>query len=88
MAALFTGLPRLTFHSGDSPKRVSLAAGLVHAAILFVSGQQRFMLSRGDGRIVQKIGEQAIPATKAWGNFNRFAGKATRCPRRFGICFR
>jgi len=41
-------------------------------------GLPAVVLSRGKETIIQKIGEPEISATNAWGNFNLFAGKATR----------
>jgi len=78
VSAFLTAPARLTIHSGDTQKSFELVSGLSHVSMPFAPGRQRFVLTRGHTTIIEKTGEQEISATNAWGNFNTFAGEATR----------
>jgi hypothetical protein len=74
---LFLTAPaQFTIFSGSTNATFNVAAGIQHLALPFAPGPQRFVLTRGGETVIDKVGEQEISATDAWGNFNLFAGAA------------
>jgi len=74
---------KLTIHSGATHKDFSLTAGVSHVSMPFQPGPQRFVLTRNNEVLIDKVGEFEISATDTSSNFNVFSGAASVPRRKF-----
>ena len=74
VTAILTAPAKLTIYTGGTSQSFDLPAGLRNVRLPFAPGLQRFVLQRDGKTLIDKVGEQEISATDAWGNFNYFSG--------------
>jgi len=72
---------RLTIENGKAVTAFELDSGVNHVSVPLSIGTPRFILSRDNKTLINKVGELAIDVENTWGNHNYFTGSAVLSPK-------